>query len=403
MEWGQLSKYVRAVAAKRLSAVEVDPSTSHQHEFNGIQSFRAALGEARLEVPASVLWITDSDDSGEQASGVLKWYDARENDPSRSAEFRLYYPAEAESVVQMASPGDLLVLLLSAQDNTAVIAIAPEGSTTEHQLLWLFGLPHNLEQATSKTITGREGGEISVVALQILEALGIEPEQAPPSDLEALLARFGLAFPSTKEMSAFARSVCAVDAVADPDGALLGWYRREEYLFRGMERAILEKRLERGFNDVDEFLSESLSVHQRRKSRAGSALENHIEAILTTNSIKYSRGKVTERRSLPDFVFPGVDEYRDPTFPADRLTMLASKSTSKERWRQILAEADRIQQKHLLTLEPAISVSQTNEMLASNVRLVIPREIHETYIVDQRAVLITMSDFLGLVRRRETA
>ena len=42
--------------------------------------------------------------------------------------------------------------------------------------------------------------------------------------------------------------------------------------------------------------------------------------------------------------------------------MLAVKSTCKDRWRQILAEADRLPVKHLLTLEPGISVAQTDEM-----------------------------------------
>ena len=42
--------------------------------------------------------------------------------------------------------------------------------------------------------------------------------------------------------------------------------------------------------------------------------------------------------------------------------MLAAKTSCKDRWRQVLAEADRIRTKHLLTLEPAISKIQTAEM-----------------------------------------
>ncbi|EBK1959289.1 restriction endonuclease, partial [Salmonella enterica] len=49
-------------------------------------------------------------------------------------------------------------------------------------------------------------------------------------------------------------------------------------------------------------------------------------------------------------MFPGISHYHDSEFPHARLTMLASKSTCKDRWRQMLNEAVRISDKHLLTL-----------------------------------------------------
>lgn len=45
-------------------------------------------------------------------------------------------------------------------------------------------------------------------------------------------------------------------------------------------------------------------------------------------------------------------------------TMLGVKSTCKDRWRQVLSEAKRIDNKHLATLEPGISENQTAEMQA---------------------------------------
>lgn len=82
--------------------------------------------------------------------------------------------------------------------------------------------------------------------------------------------------------------------------------------------------------------------------------------------------------------------------------MLGVKSTCKDRWRQILAEADRIQVKHLFTLEPGISVSQTDEMRSKNVRLVLPLSIHETYNPSQQGWLMTLSMFMGLVSGRQS-
>ncbi|WP_210211312.1 type II restriction endonuclease [Mesorhizobium sp. M2A.F.Ca.ET.043.05.1.1] len=117
---------------------------------------------------------------------------------------------------------------------------------------------------------------------------------------------------------------------------------------------------------MDGFLAFSLSVQNRRKSRAGQSLEHHLEALFQARSIRFSRGAETENRNRPDFLFPGHAEYTDSGFSPDLLTMLESKSTLKDRWRQVLPEAARIPSKHLLTLEPAISENQTDQMKAAS-------------------------------------
>ena len=89
------------------------------------------------------------------------------------------------------------------------------------------------------------------------------------------------------------------------------------------------------------------------------------------------------------------------TFDVLNLTMLGVKSTCKDRWRQVLTEAKRINKKHILTLESAISVNQTNEMKQAALQLVIPKEIHSTYRQDQRQWLITVNDFMKLVTDRQ--
>src|SRR3546814_18618400 len=76
--------------------------------------------------------------------------------------------------------------------------------------------------------------------------------------------------------------------------------------------------------------------------------------------------------------------------------MLAVKSTCKDRGRQVLAEADKIDDKHLLTLEPRISANQTSEMQAKRLQLVVPRPLHETYNADQQAWLFDIRAFTEL-------
>src|SRR3546814_16345179 len=81
--------------------------------------------------------------------------------------------------------------------------------------------------------------------------------------------------------------------------------------------------------------------------------------------------------------------------------MLAVKSTCKDRWRQVLAEADKIDDKHILTLEPRISANQTSEMQAKRLQLVVPRPPHETYNADQQAWLFAIRAFTELALSRQ--
>ena len=81
--------------------------------------------------------------------------------------------------------------------------------------------------------------------------------------------------------------------------------------------------------------------------------------------------------------------------------MLGVKSTCKDRWRQVLAEAARIEQKHLLTLEPGISRNQTSEMEAQLLRLVVPTDLHPTFDKAQQSWLMSIRDFIILVKSRQ--
>jgi hypothetical protein len=393
-----LSALVTGAAAKRLTVVEARPDRSNQHEFNGVQALKTLFGEARATREARFVYVSEDETDVTLADGFVTWYDAREDHPTRS-EFRLYFPRTDAS--ERLQEGDLAVVLRRPDDSVLVV-FAGQGSTAERQLLWLFGLASPVLGVQVKDIR-RDDTEIGFAAREVLAQLGIEPAISPPveeSYLEVLLDRFGGGFPSTAEFSEFARGVTPdVDPVNDPDGALIAWLEREEALFRQLERHLVLNQLRRGFgDDVDAFVRFSLSVQNRRKSRVGYALENHLQAILDANAIQHARAPVTERTSRPDFLFPSVAAYHDLDVPVERLAMLAVKSTCKDRWRQILAEADRLPVKHLLTLEPGISEAQTDEMLARHVVLVIPLEIHATFTAAQRRHILTVRSFLDRLR-----
>jgi hypothetical protein len=186
----------------------------------------------------------------------------------------------------------------------------------------------------------------------------------------------------------------------------MGWIEFEDALFRRLERHIVSARLQGGFvtsgqADVDGFLQFSLSVQNRRKSRMGLSFENHVEEALKLLTIRHERGARTEGNSKPDFLFPSSAHYQDSAFDPAGLTMLGVKSTLKDRWRQVLAEAARIDRKHLLTLEPGISASQTDEMMRQSLQLVVPQQLHKTFTPAQSTWLMTFGGFVDLARARQ--
>lgn len=405
---GSLSDFFDGFAVKRLTSVEISPSKSNQHEFQGIGKLREILGTPtdKVTFKTRFIWL---DDEGRRDSveSFATWSDVRRANPGRSPEYHLYYSAESAEVVHRAKPGDLL-LVCKRKSQELVVVIAPAESTTEKQLAWLFNFP--LDKDGKPFVQGFEkepGKEIGFAARFILDDLGIE-DSGPDADLlDLLLKKFGDRFPSTMEFSAFAReSLKDISAKDDPDTVLLAWLEREEQLFRTFENHVVAERLKEGFHDgkkadVESFIKFSLSVQNRRKSRAGYALENHLEPIFSARKIRFVRGGRTEHHTKPDFLFPGEKEYHDASFPDDLLSILGAKSSCKDRWRQVLSEASRVKTKHLLTLEPGISENQTDEMQGSNLQLVVPQGLHGSYTAKQQGWLFSLGRFIELAIKKE--
>jgi hypothetical protein len=103
---------------------------------------------------------------------------------------------------------------------------------------------------------------------------------------------------------------------------------------------------------------------------------NHLAELFTRHGLRFTPQARTEASNQPDSFFSGEREYHDAAFNAALLVMLGVKSTSKDRWRQVLTEADRIPQKHLCTLEAGISAKQTDEMRRQQLTLVVPTGLH---------------------------
>ncbi|MDQ8005267.1 MAG: type II restriction endonuclease [Pedobacter sp.] len=394
----KLSDYFVGIAAKRLSHVEI---FSNQHELNGITKFRSILGEEKANFNGLAVYLPDEEEHVVENESSYTWYDVRANNPNRSAEYRLYF--SDNEVVPNAAVGDLVILGKDTQGKLIII-VSPSGSTSEKQLLFLFGLEEVGNSFIVKDFR-EDKNDIGFAGRYILSTLGIQitEDNLEEDYLAQMVKVFGMTFPTTRDFSAFSRAtVKDVSAVEDPDGALVAWWDREGMLLRLFEKEIIKQRLAQGFGedgtDVDEFLKFSISVINRRKSRAGHSFENHLDTIFTAQKLQYTKGGKTENNNKPDFLFPSVEKYHDPNFNTQLLTMLGVKTTLKDRWRQVLAEANRIPNKHLITLEPAISKNQTDQIHAVNLQLVLPQKLKETFSAEQQQQIINLSDFIDLIK-----
>jgi len=401
---GYLSQYFDGVALKTLSSVEVDGFTSNQHEFNGVAGLRDLLGEpsGKDRYETQFLYLTDYESDPLLEEGFLTWYDARQKARIERGvmrwEYRLYF--SENSVLQRASEKDVLVI--AKKKDGSMLAIVAEAETTiAKQISWLFGFSEEVHPGFSvREELETEQDRIKFASCLVLENIGINIELSEETYLDSMLDRFGGCFPPTKVFSSYARGTLPEIDVSSKeyDRIIVSWVEREEILFRTLEKHLIAEHLSKGFNgNVDEFTSFSLSVLNRRKSRAGRALENHLEAMFQKCSILYDREATTENKSRPDFIFPDEAAYHDSGFESAMLTMLGVKSTCKDRWRQVLSEADRITHKHLFTLEAAISNNQIGDMQSKNLQLVVPESLHTSYHPSQIDWLLSLSEFIGIV------
>jgi type II restriction enzyme len=244
---------------------------------------------------------------------------------------------------------------------------------------------------------------------QLVEIHQTNPEIHEKVAIEKFISTLTVDFPASEEMSSAARSI--QDEVynhreyvrTNPDRKLLDWADAEFRLFRALEYARYGELITRGFTSVEDFISTANQVLNRRKSRAGKSLEHHLAAIFDGNGISYKAQAVTEGNKKPDFIFPSQEAYYNLDFPNDRIISLAAKTTCKDRWRQVINEADRLRDKakYLCTLQQGISAAQMDEMQAEKVILVVPKPYIQAFPRDRQDRIWTIGKFVQYVHEVE--
>lgn len=243
----------------------------------------------------------------------------------------------------------------------------------------------------------------------LIDVQGISAETQERLAIQEFIGGLDVDFPASDVMSAAARGIeekvygHSDYICSNPDEKIIKWTNMEYTLFRALEYARYGEIITKGFQSVDEFVRVANIVLNRRKSRAGKSLEHHLSAIFDGNEIRYLSQVVTEGNKKPDFLFPSQEAYHDYSFPTDYIISLAAKTTCKDRWRQVLNEADRLRDKpkYLCTLQQGISGAQMDEMQTENVILVVPKPYIATYPKDRRDRIWTLARFVQYVKMIE--
>lgn len=243
---------------------------------------------------------------------------------------------------------------------------------------------------------------------QLIDATQADtPEKQLKAGIKELVGRY-TDFPETRQMAEFAREIYnKAHNITDtkickyPDEQLLKWIDTEYRLFRCFEEKVYTPIYSQPFPNCQELVKFSNIILNRRKSRAGKSLEHHLATIFTAARLEYEEQAVTEDNKKPDFLFPNGEAYHNLLFPTDNLVFLGAKTTCKDRWRQVLNEANRIETKYLFTLQQGISKNQLREMKHEHIKLVVPAAYRTSFDKEFQPEIETLGTFIKMVKEKQ--
>lgn len=361
---------------KFLSANDTKATKSHQSGYLvGKSAWQMFLpnepdkGE-NIKVDVTIKWQNDF-----ETNSTFTYYGAKKNE-FRLTNFGRNFPFREENNV-----GDLFILCKQGSDYYEAFILS--GDEEIDDFFAAFNISSN-------------------------ESNGIIPKQFQQSAEDKLTLCFSeylksvvAKFPPTIDLAINARNcynktygITPQIIKANSDRELLNWIGAEFQLFKIIECDRYNERIKIPFQTVEELIDVSNTILNRRKSRAGKSLEFHLGEIFRTFNLKFETQAVTEDNKRPDFLFPNAMSYHDHKFDTKKLVMLASKTTCKDRWRQILNEADRVKIKHLFTLQQGISKNQLIEMYKYNVCLVVPAPYLNSFPKEFRSRIKTLERFI---------
>ncbi|WP_346838419.1 type II restriction endonuclease [Microbulbifer sp. SAOS-129_SWC] len=115
----------------------------------------------------------------------------------------------------------------------------------------------------------------------------------------------------------------------------------------------------------------TMSLSQSRKSRAGKAFEGIFQELFSRLGYSYS-DQVDIDGAKPDFVMPSEEYFREK--PLESIIFTA-KRTLRERWRQVVTEANKGYSFFLATFDEKISSNQIEQAAKHKIYVVVPKPL----------------------------
>lgn len=312
----------------------------------------------------------------------MKYYGQRTRNEYRITRFGRNFP-----FLQDENVGDLLIIAKFTEEDYAGYVLSSDEDIDE------FFAYFNLAPDETNQLIDIDGS--------------VKPDEKISQLLQSFVAQFNN-FPETRQMAQGARDCynnaygIAENALRNkPDEVLLNWVDTEYRLFKCMEEKVYADVISKPFGSIEAFVQTANEVLNRRKSRAGKSLEHHLADIFTHNELVFEEQAITEDNKKPDFLFPNGECYHNMQFPADDLIVLGAKTTCKDRWRQVLTEADRVDVKYLFTLQQGISKNQLKEMHDSRLTLVVPHKYIASFPQEYQSEISDLTRFISLVRQKQ--
>ena len=362
---------------KFISPNDVGDTGSHQcgyllpkHAWQAFTSIppEKILGDTNPKEDVSVIW-----QDGRKTGSVITWYGRKTRSEYRLTRFGREFPYLTKDSI-----GSLLILV-PYQEKCFLAFVLDTDADFE-----------SIESALG--VSFLKGWALFDAAIPSAEETEDDCLKRHFSELIAAHARFPTALTISGAVQAAIEGCIKNIHSASPDHQLVLLMQLEYELFRMLERKICQAEITRLFKDVDDFIRTASSIMNRRKSRAGKSLENHVAFLLSKSGIPFESQPPIDGE--PDIVVPSSLAYLDPDFPVEKLIVMGLKTTCKDRWRQVLNEGKRVPKKHLLTMQQGISDNQLKQMRAANVSLVVPKNIHNEYPPLHRPFLLSVEQFI---------
>lgn len=340
------------------------------------------------------------DEPGKKGHNKEKWVKIKWQDDTETDTRFIYYGQGTRNEYRITNFGRGFPFL--RPEYTGALFVLAQNSTEDYQSYVL-----NTEDDINQFLDAFSLSPADTNCL--IETQQVQPETKEQFAIQEFIKSLTDDFPISEVMSAAARDIQNkvynhLEYIrTNPDRKIIEWTNMEYALFRAIEHSRYGETISKGFATVDDFITMANMVLNRRKSRAGKSLEHHLAAVFDGNEIKYTAQAVTEGNKKPNFIFPSQAAYHNISFPTEKLISLAAKTTCKDRWRQVINEADRLRgkPKYLCTLQQGISPAQMDEMQAENVILVVPQPYIAAFPRDRQDRIWSLLKFINYVREIE--